>query len=145
MDKADQKRKLADYATAWRAANPERVAATAAAYAPRAAAKKREKYAAAKAHDPLFNRRRSLWYRYGLTVEQYDAMIEAQGGCAICGTSENLVPDHDHETGVVRAILCQSHNRALGFFGDNPDLLEIASEYLRSHGDIRLAVKVSGL
>ncbi len=53
--------------------------------------------------------------RYGLTVVEYDAMLEAQGGlCAICGKKEpadrNMAVDHDHETGQIRSLLCTPCN-----------------------------------
>ena len=59
---------------------------------------------------------------YHLTLEQYQAMSDAQGGvCAICGKSETWVNssgkvcplsvDHDHATGQVRALLCARCNR----------------------------------
>src|SRR4051794_16889408 len=48
---------------------------------------------------------------YGITVEQYDELFEAQGGCcAICGgeckTRRKLAVDHNHNTGDVRGLLC---------------------------------------
>ena len=58
-------------------------------------------------------RRRQL----GLSVEDYDAMLAAQGGvCAICGNppkTRRLDVDHDHKTGKVRGLLCHRCNRAL--------------------------------
>lgn len=79
--------------------------------------------------------------RYGITIEEYWDMHEAQsGGCAICGseTSQNkrasnflpLFIDHCHETGQVRGLLCSKCNHALGLMNDNPDLLEQAAQYL---------------
>ena len=57
------------------------------------------------------NRKSHLKRTYGLTVEEYDAMLAAQGGgCAICGRPPradiSLHVDHDHNTGAVRGILC---------------------------------------
>ena len=71
--------------------------------------------------------------RYGITVEQYEAMLEQQGGvCAVCGRSDlEFHIDHDHSTGVVRGVLCGLCNKGLGQFKDSPDLLEAAAAYLR--------------
>lgn len=83
---------------------------------------------------------------YGLTVEQYKRMFEIQGGaCAICAKPETtrrkdgtIIPlqvDHDHQTGAVRALLCQSCNQGLGHFKDDVALMSLAINYLRSHGE----------
>lgn len=53
--------------------------------------------------------------------------------CAICGSEEKLVVDHDHKTGKVRAMLCNHCNRGLGHFRDNPATLQNAIEYLHNH------------
>lgn len=88
------------------------------------------------------DRKRELWLRheYGITVEQYETMLKAQnGGCAICGSTtsggkgKHFAIDHNHETGKVRALLCNGCNRGLGFFDDDPDRLEAATKYLREH------------
>lgn len=86
----------------------------------------------------------ALQLRYGLTVEEYDAMLEAQGGvCAICGekcsAGRRLSVDHSHACcpgpkscgACVRALLCMNCNQGIGKLKDNPDLLEAAAEYLR--------------
>lgn len=74
--------------------------------------------------------------KYGITLEDYNRMLEAQGGhCAICprvpGT-KRLPVDHNHDTGAVRGILCDRCNRAIGLLGDSTDLLESALNYLRN-------------
>lgn len=81
-----------------------------------------------------YNRR----YKYGLTDEQYDALLAAQNGaCAICGTTEwnggkakSPHVDHCHETGRVRGLLCGGCNNGLGNFGDDPARLRAAADYL---------------
>ena len=85
----------------------------------------------------LVYRRDHLKRNYGLTIEQYDEMLEAQsGGCAICGCADGdasgkrLAVDHDHATSENRGLLCQAHNQALGMFNDDPALLARAIEYL---------------
>lgn len=75
---------------------------------------------------------------HGLTYQEYQEMYDAQQGrCAICGglcsTGKRLAVDHNHETGVVRGLLCNHCNRALGFFRDDPLLLQSALEYLAAH------------
>lgn len=89
-------------------------------------------------------RRARLRYRYGMELEEYDAMVAAQGGkCAICQqapTSRNtrshwdgkLCVDHCHDSGKVRGLLCNDCNLAIGY-GKTPEVLRAAAEYLQSH------------
>jgi len=76
--------------------------------------------------------------RYGLTAEDVDAMIDAQGGkCAACRVGEPKHVDHDHATGEVRGILCFTCNVALGNVGDDIARLQALAVYLlRSEGRI---------
>ena len=78
-----------------------------------------------------------LEYRYGITRDDYDRMLEEQGGgCAICGTSSPggrdkvFAVDHCHDSNEVRGILCPPCNRGLGQFNDDPARLRAAAEYL---------------
>lgn len=80
-------------------------------------------------------RRYRLKWRYGVTLEQYEAMLNRQGGvCAVCrGASSKgtkLAVDHCHDTGAVRGLLCDNCNRAIGLLGDDADVLRRAAEYL---------------
>ena len=54
---------------------------------------------------------------YGLTAEEYDALLELQGGrCAICRArpiSKRLAVDHDHGSSLVRGLLCSRCNHDL--------------------------------
>jgi hypothetical protein len=72
--------------------------------------------------------------RYGLTVAQLDALTIAQlGRCAICGVELHAMQiDHNHETGVVRGLLCVTCNTGLGKLGDSVERLEAALAYLRA-------------
>lgn len=61
-----------------------------------------------------------------------------KGRCAICHKvvqvdvkkKEMLVLDHNHKTGAIRSLLCQSCNRGLGCFNDNLMILLNAVQYL---------------
>lgn len=44
-----------------------------------------------------------------------------------------LVMDHDHATGIVRALLCHPCNIGLGGFKDNPAHLRLATTYLEKY------------
>lgn len=91
--------------------------------------------------DPRAEKNRELKRRFGITVDDFDGMLNAQGGvCAICGGTNRAVHadgaprhmavDHCHKTNRVRGVLCDACNRGLGFFRDDPELLWKASEYL---------------
>lgn len=70
--------------------------------------------------------------RYGMAVGQYDAMLDEQDGlCAGCGRDGvKLFVDHNHESGLVRGLLCPPCNLSLGLAGDRPEILESAAKYL---------------
>ena len=82
-------------------------------------------------------------YRYGVTIEEFDKMVEKQDGkCAICNKlpgdnvrahwGGKLCIDHDHETEKVRALLCNDCNLALGYAKNEKTALAMA-EYFRLH------------
>lgn len=85
----------------------------------------------------------ALRKKYGLSLEDFDRLLEAQNGvCAICHREPKggvFAVDHDHETGAIRGLLCQSHcNRALGLFRDDPEIMRRAIEYLeKSTSNVR--------
>lgn len=84
-----------------------------------------------KSEIKIKNRKANLKKKYGLTLEAYEALLaEQEGSCFICHSEEDLVVDHDHDTGDVRGILCRKCNSGLGMFKDNPELLTKAAEYL---------------
>jgi len=90
----------------------------------------------------------SLKRRYGIAIRDVLALLEKQGGvCAICGKMpepgkrKGLVVDHDHETELVRGLLCDACNTGLGFFKDNIELLLAAIRYLIDHQPIENAAQ----
>ncbi len=82
--------------------------------------------------------RTKLLRGYGLTIADYDRMLEYQGRvCAICGGDDpgrgyrNFSVDHDHESGKVRGLLCDDCNNILGRAKDRPEVLLKAAAYLK--------------
>lgn len=74
---------------------------------------------------------------YGISTEEFDALLASQGGvCAICETNEPGARgwhlDHDHATSFPRGILCSWCNQGLGHFQDNPAVLQSAIDYLKT-------------
>lgn len=85
--------------------------------------------------DPEYRRLHLLTRRYGLTPEDYQRLLDSQGGaCAICGREQSanvaLAVDHDHDTGVIRGLLCHRCNSGIGSLGDSVALLKLAIWYL---------------
>ncbi|MBI2325363.1 MAG: endonuclease VII domain-containing protein [Chloroflexi bacterium] len=73
---------------------------------------------------------------YGITAEQHEFLLDAQGGrCAICGTKENsgvaLGVDHRHDTGAIRGLLCDPCNIGIGGLREDPTLLAAAIQYVQ--------------
>ena len=93
--------------------------------------------------NPDYYRAVELKKSFDITLDQYQALFISQSGlCAICALPERdtrngkvkwLAVDHDHETGLVRALLCVACNTALGKLGDSADRLDAAAAYLRRH------------
>lgn len=86
---------------------------------------------------------KSIERNYGITADQYWAMLEAQDGvCLICGGTndgargEKLYVDHCHDTGKVRGLLCRGCNHGLGHFRDSVDFLMSACAYLLQSSDV---------
>ena len=82
-------------------------------------------------------RNHHLLKKFGITADQADALLVAQGGvCAICqieisdrrGYSPHI--DHDHGNGSIRGVLCFACNSGLGHFKDDIRTLRSAIRYL---------------
>lgn len=104
----------------------------------------RNNYIKRRMSEPLFRNKRkqaTTFYtrraKYGLSKQQYYTMFNSQYGlCKTCLKPEtrerrSLCVDHCHKTGVIRGLLCDSCNRALGFVNDNIDTLVNMIEYLQ--------------
>src|SRR5438105_236663 len=87
---------------------------------------------------------KDYWYRrvYGINLEDVENLRDKQEGrCAICRRLDRVLGvDHDHVTGVVRGLLCRQCNTGIGLLGDDPETLQVASQYLlqvAAHIDLR--------
>ena len=68
----------------------------------------------------------------GLTKSETKGWVEGKT-CQICGTAEDLVPDHCHRTNRLREPLCRLCNCGLGMFRDDPALMRAAAKYVERH------------
>lgn len=84
-----------------------------------------------------------LMRTYGLSREEYEKLLAAQGGvCACCGEKEKVINkhtgkvqrlcvDHHHASGLVRALLCDACNKLVGYVENNPTRVEKSVAYLK--------------
>jgi hypothetical protein len=109
---------------------------------PCAAQKIRARREGDKSGVAVVNRRSKLKRKYGISLDDYAALLERQGGkCAICKATEprgragHFGPvfhvDHCHQTGRIRGLLCSTCNPGLGAFGDSVERLQAAIDYLK--------------
>jgi hypothetical protein len=92
---------------------------------------------------PLSMRDEKLRRKYGITIKQYDRMLQSQSGvCAVCKAPEtrregrskrggicHLAVDHDHKTGRPRALLCHACNVSLGQLHEDPQRIKALLSY----------------
>jgi hypothetical protein len=114
--------KYIDRTVAWRDANKERALEYWERYRNRPDRKRAE-------------RNSYLKRKYGITLKDFERMLEEQGGvCKVCKeqrpNEQTLHVDHDHETGEVRGLLCFRCNNAIGDLRDDPDLVQELHDYL---------------
>lgn len=133
--RADHPEYGAEYHAKYRADNREKRAEYNKRYAAEHKAECAAKQAAYRERHPTRSREAGLRRKYNLTQAEYDTMLSSQlGKCAICEkpprSRKLLFVDHDHDTGVVRGLLCSQCNWALGGFGDSPEMVARALSYL---------------
>ena len=86
----------------------------------------------------LMRKKWTVKREYGITLDDYNLMMVHQSDrCAICltddkGKNDFWCIDHDHQTGKVRGLLCDTCNRGIGLLGDDADNLLSASKYLEA-------------
>ena len=83
----------------------------------------------------LARHKAKLKKKYGITLEQYEAMFDEQKGvCYICkneSLNKRLSVDHCHKTGKIRRLLCDKCNMTLGLVNDSQELLKQFIFYLK--------------
>jgi predicted nucleic acid-binding Zn ribbon protein len=85
----------------------------------------------------------ALRKRFGLTVQQYRAMVAETGGrCPICRNGVRVWNvDHDHSTGKVTGVVCTSCNvGALAMTYHDPALVRRLLAYLEHTPAVRLGI-----
>ena len=94
--------------------------------------------------NPERTKHHELKKKFGISFDEYSEMGNRQKWrCAICDEKEtavdrNGVPrflavDHNHDTGVIRSLLCGKCNVGLGAFNDDLGRLQKAIKYLEKH------------
>ena len=75
--------------------------------------------------------------RYNITVDELEDLLSITN-CEICNKEladgqqkGKRCIDHDHKTGIVRGVLCDTCNLALGHAKDSVELLELMIIYLK--------------
>lgn len=85
-------------------------------------------------------RRVRLRVRFGISPEEYDALVALQGNlCALCREPQKqhfqyFAIDHDHNSGAIRGLLCTPCNAAIGLLQESPSLLRRAAAYIEAGG-----------
>ena len=121
----DVHRDRTEYVREWRSTHPEHL--------PKAAAQSRKWLSNHREYKHEYQREYyrehyqdkreySRVYRYGLSNEDYQQLLDSQQGrCAICrktpeeaNKGRDLYIDHNHITGKVRGLVCQRCNLAVG-------------------------------
>lgn len=126
-----------DYQRRWAAEHPEAIAQRGLRYRQAHADERRAGQDRFYEANPDYIRARNL-KRFGLSIDDYNRMFEAQGGrCAICGVHQSelkkaLHVDHDHERDIVRGLLCNHCNLVLGHAHDSARVLVVAAAYLEA-------------
>ena len=98
-----------------------------------------------KEKNPEFIKRRNRGYvlkrKYGITLEQYEELLEKQNhSCAICNRHKTefkteLAVDHSHKTGRIRGLLCTACNYRLVAKHEDGDLLRKIADYIEQGTD----------
>jgi len=109
---------------------------------------KRKEVAARQRAKPDYKdkeRNKHLKREYGITLDEYNKMHDAQNGlCAMCfqpetvkshhtGEVRYLAVDHDHNTGKIRGLLCFRCNTMLEHFDKDLNKINAVIAYIEEH------------
>jgi hypothetical protein len=105
----------------------------------------REQYQRDKIDNPKKLKNKYLKFYYGITLDEYNEMYKKQNGvCAACGHPETsskanmLLPlsvDHCHTYSVVRGLLCNGCNVALGLLKEDAERIKGLLRYIENYRD----------
>lgn len=146
-----------EYNKGWRKTNPEKVKATKAKFCkahPDTVNAANRKYRSQHLETSLARVR--AWHKihpdrvtiarykkkYGLSSAEAEQLYVARqtGVCAACGGNRSkkaLAVDHDHDTKVIRGLLCDKCNLALGHMAENPVWLQNLTDYAQRAQDTK--------
>lgn len=86
------------------------------------------------------NRYKYTFKKHNIDENDYISLVKSQNYvCAICGKKEigkrrrRLFVDHNHETNIIRGLLCSKCNSIIGFCGEDINILKSAILYLKYH------------
>ena len=133
-----------EYARKWRAANPEKHKSYNRKYREANLDHYKGLITAWAKANPEKIKGYHLKSTYGITLEEKQAIVAAQGGkCGICGTDDpgtkrgwQVDADHSVSPAKVRGILCKNCNTSLGNFKHDEALLLRAIEWLRGFENV---------
>lgn len=111
-----------------------------------------------KHHKEYYNTRkleyraRAVKHKFGIPIDEYNRMVAEQNNlCAVCGNPEtstrngvikSLAVDHNHKTGKVRKLLCESCNTVIGKVDENVETLTRMIEYLNTHNNVSILTEI---
>lgn len=84
--------------------------------------------------------------KFGIDIFIYNSLLTAQNNlCAICnkpetvarnGILKHLAVDHNHNTGAIRALLCQRCNQALGLLKEDFGTILSMAKYVQRTNNV---------
>lgn len=106
------------------------------------------KWKARQIANPSMERERNFKRKYGITIEEYNKLLEKQNYvCEICknketsvdgknGSKRKLAVDHCHNSNKIRGLLCWRCNSMIGRLNEDVTLLKKMIVYLEKHNGI---------